>query len=615
MYATSLISGAVLVLFVARSRRQRNVLTIAAAVIATALLEVGIGWIEEPDLVKLAGFWSGFGLSAVIFTAVALPFVWKVLDWKTVHWVLRAPLILAAIGITITDGISMFRPIYQVAIPANNIYILNEMLAQAANKIPDSNFMPLYEHMYGWLLKPFAHHFDANTLTAMACIILSVCSMLAVFFGVLIAYRALGRRSLTMAVLLVVPLACVTTYHNPLINLAGAFQDLPVRIFPGMLMGALGIEELLRIRSGQVSPKRIAILGAVGGLAAWSDHDFAVESVFVLSGLLLLSSGRRFSGWNPVLYFGGGLLLAVLAYPVVLALSGDPISLKELFYFQSLFGHGFGEYPIQIPGPVMFVLPLIIGSAAVGSYVMWQRRGIGNVERKRAVYEERAALTAAYFGIWSIVAFTYYMNRSIASGQLQIFLLPTGVAASALAAMGIRPASEIWSRFRSLRSNKSGLITVTSLCGLLPVTVLCSLPLASSLQTANPGTAVRILVSPPSGTGFAWPPVDVLGKELKAFVRKNPHDRGSVSYFGPWSNYVTLVLGIPTVTINDVPPSDGTAADSLGCDFIRHHRTRILVLDSGTVSSYGPNVCDLYHLTKSAALAPWSVYAVDQPAK
>jgi hypothetical protein len=608
IYGVSLIGAAILVALVARSRRQRTALTIGSAIIAAALLDFGIGWIEQPNLVKSSGFWSGFGVSALIFVVLATPVIWKLLEWKTLPRAVRIPISLAAAAITITDGIAMYRPIYQVAGPSNNAYMLDEMLAQAAGKVPDSDFMPLYEHMYGWVLKPFAHHLDVTTLTAMACVIFAACSMAAVALGVLVAHRALDRRSLTMAVLLVVPITCVTTSHNPLINLAGAFQDIPIRLFPGMLMGALGVEELLRVRRGEIRVWRIAVVGAVAGLVAWSNHDFAVESVVVFGGLLLLSSGRRFSGWKPMVYFCAGFLGVTLGYPGIMALTGNPISLRELFYFQSLFGHGFGEYPVQIPGPVMFVMPLIVGTAAVGVYAIWKRRGEGNEARALATYEERAALTAAFFGVWSVVAFTYYLNRSISAGQLQIFLLPSGVSVSALAAMGIRPVSAIWSRFGREETPEEKSQIFASLCGIVPLTMLCAVPLASSLQTPNPVRAVKVLVSPPRGTKFAWPPVTVLGKELMAFEKKNPKYRDAVSYFGPWGNYVTLSLGIPTVTLNDVPPSDGTGVNSLGCGYIRSHQTKALVLDSGTIYFYGPTVCNLYHLTQVQALAPWSLY-------
>jgi hydrogenase/urease accessory protein HupE len=606
-YVTAVIAAAAITLRLLLARKQRTTAAVAAALAASIGLAVGIASIEEPALVLTFHYWSGFGISELLFVIVLAPLFWRLIEWNSLHQWLRSAISILIAGICASDLIGMYRPIYQVANPANDIYQLNEMLAPAAGKVPDANFIAQWEILYGWLLKPFVHHVSVTTLTAMACLIFTACSISAVGLGVLIAYRCLGRRSWAIAAAFVVPITCVTTFHSPLENLAGAFQDIPIRLFPVMLVYAFAIEELVHIQSKEVRRIRLVVLGILSAAAAWSNHDFALESVVVLALLLPLAATRWREGLRALAYWLSGLVPALLVYPVWAAINGTPISLREVFYFQLLFGNGYMEYPIQLPGPVMVIMPLVLGTAATGWFSLLKQRRAHNAEETNH-NADRAALTAALFGTWSILAFSYYLDRSVAAGQLEIFLLPAGVSIAALVAMALPGAEKLRQRIRlrELVCGRANKAISSAVVGLLPVTLFGALPLATVLASANPVTAVQILTNPPPGTSFTWQSVVVNRlKYVRAYASAHG---GSIAYFGDYGNYVSLATGVASVSITNAPPADGTKPSGFDCLYLASHMSTYLAVDPTMYPIFGSNICGLYRLVVVKKLDPWLVY-------
>lgn len=618
-YIDALLSGGIVVVLLKSSRKYRAPVVIAS-VAASLGITLGIFSVEMPTILVQDVFWGGFGLSDLIATCAIASVIWIILEWRQVnHWI-KICVSTLVFALCVVDFTSFIRTANFVVLPGNDAYMLNEMLAQSAGKVPGSNFVPLYESMYGWILKPFSHSLSAATLTNFAAIIFTICSISAVALGVLIVYRVMNRRSLTIAALLVVPISCASLFHNPAYNISPAFQDMPIRVFPGMLVGALAIEEIVQLRSGTIRRLRLFLLGILCALAAWSNQDFALASVMVVGGILVFSSGRRSSGYAPLAYWLSGLCTFSLAYVLVLAASGTPLSLHYLFYFQSLFGKGYGEYPIQLPGPVILIMPLIFATASVGWFILWKHRRTSTVARRLNVIEERIAVTTAFFGSWTVITFVYYLNRSVAAGQLQIDLLPAAISIASLAALVLehgdpfRPLSLLKDAFTK---SKRGSIDGVRILSIVPITLFASLLLASTLQSPNPLNAFRDLANPPVGTAAQWPSTTDLKAEYQAFIKTLPstdHIRSRVAYLGPFANYVTLETGIPNDTIGDVPPIGGPVTSSPDCQFLIAQKTKVLIVDPSTAQNvFGNTLCGAFIRSTSTAVGPWALYFRHSP--
>ena len=75
---------------------------------------------------------------------------------------------------------------------------------------------------------------------------------------------------------------------------------------------------------------------------------------------------------------------------------------------------------------------------------------------------DRAILTLALVGTWSVAGFLYYLNRSFAAEQLQTLLMPCGVCVVALLSLARD------TRARLPRENRSQHRIPTTTVGVLP---------------------------------------------------------------------------------------------------------------------------------------------------
>jgi len=404
----------------------------------------------------------------------------------------------------------------------------------------------------------------------------------------------------------------VTTAHDTGTVLSGAFQDIPVRLFPVMLLAAVGLEELVRVRQGKARSGVLVALGCLAGLVAWNNHDFGVEGAAVFSLLVLVVATPRFARRSPVWSYLIGLLLGLLVYPVWMAAIGAPVSFTYVIYFQRFFEQGYAAFPVQVPGPVLVIMPLTIGTAAVGWYFVWTRMLRRKAPPRSNGFLDRAALTAAFFGTWSSIAFTYYLDRSYSAGQLQTFLLPSAVSIAAVVAL----VGEFVSERRSSRQGSS-LTNVrrsffsTVRAGALPVALLGALSFAAILETENPVQAVRVLTSPPASTNLAFPSTTGVAVEAR-FAAK---DRESVGYFGSWGPYVELTTGVKSFATFDDAGGE-TSPTSGTCVRLRQSGPHLLVADPTTEAGYGTQICgDLYILSTQRQATPYFIYLRAGPAR
>ena len=439
--ATVVVAGLLCVYFLLR--RPSRAARVAVSIFAVGGLLVGIARIERsgqrvqfgaPVLPRF--IWEGFGVPVAIAASCLAVFLWRALDRIETSRALRVVLTTGIGVVAFVDLASLVRTLSNFFEPNDNQYVLNEVLAPAAGKVPGATFVPQYVNLYGWLLVPLRHFMSPRGLAQSAMILLSVLGLLSVVLAVTIAYRSMSSPSFWFAAGVIVPLTCVTVMHGatPWSSIGSALQELPIRVFPAMLLSFLGLEELSRRRAGSVRTWRLPALGVLAGLIAWNCQDFGVAIVIAYSVLLVVALPaaklrKSLALWAAGVF--GGLAL----YPVLTVLAGTPIRLDQIALFTRAYGNGFGADLIQVPGPVLVVLPLILSSVAVGWCLLWRRRRsvpTGDVPNDRTV------LTLALVGTWALGGFVYYLNRSYASGQLQILLMPCGVCAVALVSLCAR---------------------------------------------------------------------------------------------------------------------------------------------------------------------------------
>ena len=68
-------------------------------------------------------------------------------------------------AVAVFDLGSLIRTLSNFSEPNNNVYVLNEMLAPVAGKVPGSTFVPQYVNLYGWLLVPLRHFLSPRAIS------------------------------------------------------------------------------------------------------------------------------------------------------------------------------------------------------------------------------------------------------------------------------------------------------------------------------------------------------------------------------------------------------------------------------------------------------------------
>jgi hypothetical protein len=616
-FAFSVTGGALLAIRFLRSRTMTP--SRLALFVAIGGIGCGIAAVERPSLTTI--FWEGFGTGAALLSLPLALLIVPMSAWLQRSRVLAYTLATVMMSLAVVDAVSLIRDLSDFAVPSNNIYVLNEMLAPAAGRVPGANFVPQYTTLFGWVLVPFRHLLSANELANVATLLLSALGIVGIALATILARRCLPGRSLWLAVGLTVPLATVTVFHGALSSSIGSYlQEVPIRLFPAMLYSVIAVNSLVALLHHSVRKLSLISLGLLAGMMAWNSQDIGVV-VPMAYGIVLQMATRGGLRKRATALWLTGLAPGLMLYPIWTLSTGHPIQFQYLLVTVRSFGGGFGSAPIQIPGPVLLVLPVILGSVVVGVCLLWKALD-GIVTRPQ--YEQHAIVTLAFVGLWSMGSLPYYVNRSYASGQLQIFLLPFGVCCCALLSLcySAAPTGE-----RRLGSELLSYLRGRAVW-LLPVTLPIAVGFGAILQTPYPSVTLNALAHPPAKVGFRSALDDAYSNRgyhgpsfnyfasdditaAQAYARN--HGGGVVGYLGANANYLALLTGAdPRILYDD--PEDfeiSQAAYQLGCDYIRHNPTRWLVAAPGMTFFVGATICGEYEPWPVPGERPDTVFKLD----
>ena len=197
-------------------------------------------------------------------------------------------------------------------------------------------------------------------------------------------------------------------------------------------------------------------------------------------------------------------------------------------------------------------------------------------------------LTLAFVGTWATRGFVYYLNRSYASGQLQVLLMPCGVCLVALVSLAGHERTQL------LRSSSTGARRSwrISLC-LFPVALLVAVGFGALLQSPNPVRAVKDLTNPPASYGFDSQLIPL--STVQAAQAYATQRGGSLGYFGASGNYIHLVTGVANIQLFDDPMqfSESPTLRREGCRYLEAHATTFLLVSPTDMA--GPlDLCGLY---------------------
>jgi hypothetical protein len=567
---------------------------VALAVLASCALVLGIEAIERPQTI---GYWQGFG------NVVALATVILVLLFATILRPARFPtwirIALAAIvsACALFDLLGAVRTVDYFPFTGNNLNQVNDMLGPVAGKIPDVTFIPEYTALYGWLIAPFKNVLSPLGLVGAIAIILTVFSFAALALAVWVVSRIFGSYRFVLAIAFVVPITLVTSHlvgdSSSIVSFA---QELPIRLFAGFLIAAVGLTDLANLYRGTLRPWHLVITGVVCGVVTWNSQDFGLAATAIY-GLMILCGAASSTRVRALGLWLVGLLVGIASYPLILLATGSRLNLGYVGFFVKSAG-SLGPAPIQVPGPVLIVAPVIICSAAAGWALMWFRH------RQEAVQDpllDRATITLTFVGSWGTIGLLYYVNRAYAGGQLQTLLLICGVCIAGLLAVALRT-----DEFRALWRPKAATSTMwawwSGKARLLPLGVFVCLCFASTWLTTNPIDAAHLLVNHPAYDNYTGYGLPQIIPAVDAAQRYTSQQGGELNYLGESFNYVSLVTHVPSASLlfgfpfSTLYSAAQEQVVTKQCQYLvaQTKKPQWLVLSLNGLVGFGDSVCGLY---------------------
>jgi hypothetical protein len=561
----------------------------AVALLASCGLIWGIWTIERPQLLQ-DGIWEGFGDHVAIAALVLVLLFGTVVQPQRFTKRVRLYLGLIVAICCVCDVLGAIRTFDFMTTVDNNQNEINDMLGPVAGRIPDATYIPQYTTLYGWLFWPLKSLLSTAALVGAMSIFLTLMDFAAVVLAVRIVKRALGMSGYLVAIALVVPLTYVTSHQLGVTSsIASLFQELPIRLFSGLLVMAIGLTDLVLLYRGNVRAGHLLLIGFVCGLITWNSQDFGLAAT-VVYGLMILFGAMPRARKQAIGAWLAGLVVGVASYPIFLLAIGSPMNLGFVGAVIKLFGSGLGTAPMQVPGPVLVVMPIVVCSAVAGWVLMRARRREGI---PTSPILDQATVTLTFTGTWSVLGLLYYVNRAYAAGQLQTMLLPCAVCIGALLSIAIH-SDEV----RALWQQKLDLtrVQLSAKAKLMPVVTLVCLCFSSALLTPDPVSAARTLLNPPPASGFANSDFPAIIQAVHIAEAYTGDKSGELTYLGENFNYVSLVTQVPSNTVFfPLPPGDSYATlNQIDCPYLKDQHSQWIVLSSFALGVFGPNACGLY---------------------
>lgn len=551
---------------------------IGSLILFVTSLLLGVGGIEKHapinGVILSNRLWLGFGPFVLVLALLLIPVIFRVIEWKSLHTSIKVIISTITVANLLLVIPSFWQNSASVIDPDHSEYVINEMFGPLNGNWPYSDYIPQYQTFYGFFLKPFLGGASAIAASNSFLIFLTALSYLTIAIGVFLSWQGLQKRSWILAIALTVPFMGLTqfpTREGYLGSIAALLSGLSIRIFPGILLFLVAFY----IRFKRNSNSWYLVLGVLGGLVSWQSQDFGIAAVVSIGFLILVSIGFANSkSYLKASIYSGGLLIGLSSYPVIGKIFGHSIDMNYFLYFARQFGSGFGAEGMRSPGPVLYILPLIVFLFVLHGVVLTRSRN------------DESLVNSSYIGFfmatWSMLGFSYYLNRSYASGQMQVLFLPIAISvASMVGVFNINSDSgKVFSSSFKDQILSAKYFQEKKFGTLIPVASICSLMFATILLTPNPSVELKRIDE--GAKQARWPKATVLAsvKDAKAAKAYAEGKKLTIAFFGASSQYVEQETGVKSASILNSPfdlmMSQQTVTTS--CNYIFKLNPEVLVV-------------------------------------
>ena len=566
------------------------------------LLIVGIAGLERHESISQEYFkklWSGFGIQILILAICMVPIIYQIYTWRSLKLYVKTVLTIFSAIIIGMMFLAIFQKDNSIIDMYHSEYVINEIYAIPSGNIPYVDFIPQYGIFYSLIAGFLAKLFSISVSINLVLIFITVGTVISILIAIYLVYKSHNKNSLALAILLVVPFTSITKFPNRADypgNIFDLISAVPIRILPGLIIGMI-LLHLLNTTNKNVLWK-VCSFGFMVGISFWLNQDFALIAAFISLFYLFLFGDFR----KKMLYIFSAVIIGLASYPVIASQFGN-FRFNSIGFFVLQYSSGYMAEPIQTPGPVLVILPLIIALFFASTTPLILERF------KKYVIEpeyRRAVLTSSFFSCWSLIGFTYYLNRSYASGQMQILFLPLSVASASYFYYLFPKVESLPWRFKDFF--KKSLWVKSSIKHQLPnlsLAILMALPLATIIAFPNPQLEINRLTNAPSENKWPNKALSETFQRLDQIKQLNPELLKSLGYFGNAGNYFQYETGIKSANVLN-SPIDITPAQvplETGCSYLTKLNVKYLLIDENGLivkDAFGERgLCDLYQFTQT----------------
>lgn len=583
-----------------------NLLSILAVIFLTlGVMKKSNDKAAKPDGTLVDSLWNGFGIEVLTLLIIIFILVLFLDKIKIPHRFSRSIQLLILIILVIIYALSTLQSKNSIIDFIHSKYILNESLAFTSGHIPYVNFIPQYSILYSVILYPISGILNLHQQIDFALSVFFLVTLIAMYLSIKIVQLSLKLKNYLLSFLLVVPLSLLTPgFGREWIvgSIMSSLSAIPIRIFPVILLFYFYMKSILIKEAKVIKPFTIIAIGLGGGLLMWVSQDFGIAGfVALIATILLTRKYEKYSKIKQIFFLSIGALMGIATYPFILYLLGQRIELGYIAFFSRQFGSGFGSVPISVNGPILFLLPVIFATLYFHLII-----------NKSTDKNYHSVLNNSFVGLFFIVfilcSSPYYINRSITSGQLQIYLLPLSISIGTLfgTLQHILPFKIYKLNFFAAFKTKS--------C-FYPLIIICLFPISALALMPNPKIELNRLSG--SNVELNWPPKDLRTTLSNIEVAKEYSKTSGieVTYFGSFSNYISQNSNIKSTNIYNSPYDFLLSEKSreIGCNYLKTNGGKFLILDQDASEVFqiemdkrkSPEFCGLYQFSDNLQIEPY----------
>lgn len=543
---------------------------------AWILAAVGIAVIEHRDMSREHPM--GFGVGVLVFAGVYLVFLnWYMKDPEKKRSIIHV-LWLPSIFVIICVALAYWQTVTTLLESGHSEYIINEIWGPASGYNTYQEFIPQYVFLIGWLVKPILSVLGAQAGTSFLVLLLTGFGYLCVALMIWLCRKTWPTLPWPLLILAVLPFSTPTPGWNRVsfIGPASTLLSGPaLRILGGVLVGLTVISAICRTANTNASRTlSLFVPGFVSALIFWNNLDFGLAAIaasivtLICFAIVYKEQARFILFWFLLGHIVGHVLVYVFLY-----LNGGVPNWSYFGWFVRQFGGGFGSVTMELPGPALVSIPLMMTTASLGVYVLLKWRNLE--EKNQTQVNWRAAVTSTFFGSFCSFALPYYVNRSYHAGQMSILYIC--LAISTIASLNL---------VLNLKNFKSKSI----LSNTFPKFILAFM-MGTIFLIPNPRIELdRITGGNPNGAFPRQPLVKAIN-EIPAAKQYAEKQGKTIGFFGEGGNYVHVLNGIPSANIYNSPLDmfQSDAAVQLSCKVLRERAFDYLVLTESAEYAFAWN--------------------------